>query len=261
MIDIGVNLTSSRFDKDRADVISRAKAANISGLLVTGTNVKESKHALALCQHDPYFLYATAGVHPHDADHVEHDYIEQLRRLTLDSNVKAIGECGLDYNRNFSTPDNQKQVFSEQLALAAEVQLPVFLHQRDAFEPWLEIILPYVDQIPNFVSHCFTGSKSELDKCLEHDMYIGVTGWVCDVKRGGDLREAVKHLPLERLMIETDAPYLTPKTIRPRPKSSRNEPAYLSYVVQELSVLTGYSTQSIVQYSEQNSRRVFGLEQ
>ncbi|WP_286270665.1 TatD family hydrolase [Thalassotalea hakodatensis] len=260
MIDIGVNLTNARFDKDRADIILRAKANNVSAMLVTGTNVAESQQALTLCQQYPEYLSCTAGVHPHDADHVTDNYLEQLRELSTHESVKAIGECGLDFNRNFSTPENQQRVFSQQLALAADVQLPVFLHQRDAFDSWLAIIKPFINKIPAFVTHCFTGSETEVKQCLAHDMYIGITGWLCDERRGSELRTAVKHIPLERLMIETDAPYLTPRTIRPKPKSSRNEPSYLPYVVKALAEITGYSEQTIIEYSVENSRYVFNLE-
>ncbi|OKY27015.1 TatD family hydrolase [Thalassotalea sp. PP2-459] len=260
MIDIGVNLTNARFDKDRADIILRAKANNVSAMLVTGTNVAESQQALTLCQQYPEYLSCTAGVHPHDADHVIDNYLEQLRELSTHESVKAIGECGLDFNRNFSTPENQQRVFSQQLALAADVQLPVFLHQRDAFDSWLAIIKPFINKIPAFVTHCFTGNETEVKQCLAHDMYIGITGWLCDERRGSELRAAVKHIPLERLMIETDAPYLTPRTIRPKPKSSRNEPSYLPYVVKALAEITGYSEQTIIEYSVENSRYVFNLE-
>lgn len=261
MIDIGVNLTNARFDKDRADIIARAKANNVTAMLVTGTNVAESQQALSLCQQYPHYLFCTAGVHPHDADHVTDNYLEQLRELSKQEPVKAIGECGLDFNRNFSTPENQQRVFSQQLALAAEQQLPVFLHQRDAFDHWLTAIKPFIDKIPAFVAHCFTGNENEIKQCLQHDMYIGITGWLCDERRGSDLRAAVKHIPLERLMIETDAPYLTPRTIRPKPKSSRNEPSYLPYIVKVLAEITGYSMQTIMAHTVDNSRHVFSLEQ
>ena len=231
MIDIGVNLTNTRFDKDRVEVIKRAKLANIEAMLVTGTNIAESQLALKLCQENPAFLSSTAGVHPHDADNVSDKYLEELRALACHKHVKAIGECGLDFNRNFSMPVNQQRVFSEQVELASEVKLPLFLHQRDAFDTWLAVLLPYISKVPAMITHCFTGNLSQLNQCLEHGMYIGITGWVCDERRGQALRDIIKHIPLNRLLIETDAPYLTPRNIRPKPKSSRNEPSYLSYVV------------------------------
>ncbi|KGJ97493.1 TatD family hydrolase [Colwellia psychrerythraea] len=261
LIDIGVNLTNKRFDKDREDVIIRAKSAALSGLLITGTNVEESQKALRLCQQYqtdfPNFLYSTAGVHPHDADHVSIDYIEQLKQLARQSQVKAIGECGLDFNRNFSAPAQQRKVFSEQVNLAAELNMPLFLHQRDAFEPWFDILFPQIDKIPAMIAHCFTGTKDELKQCLAADMYIGITGWLCDERRGQTLRDIVSLIPLNRLLIETDAPYLTPRTIRPKPKSSRNEPSYLPFIVKEIASITGLDQDVIAWQTSLNSEKLF----
>jgi len=263
LVDIGVNLTNKRFDKDRQDVIHRAQAANLNGLLITGTSVEESQKALALCQqyqeNYPNYLYCTAGVHPHDADHVTTDYLDQLRALAKHEQVKAIGECGLDFNRNFSAPEQQQKVFKEQVALAAELQLPLFLHQRDAFEPWFDILKPYLGTVPAMVSHCFTGTKAELTQCLAADMYIGITGWLCDERRGQELRDIVSLIPLEKLLIETDAPYLTPRTIRPKPKSSRNEPSYLTFIVKEIANITGLDPQEIARQTSCNAKQVFNL--
>ncbi|NQY62289.1 MAG: TatD family hydrolase [Alteromonadaceae bacterium] len=261
MIDIGINLTNKRFDKDRDAMIERARSVGIRSMLVTGTSVIESQKADLLCQQYPQYLYSTAGVHPHDADHVANDYLDQLTLLASKNNVVAIGECGLDFNRNFSTPKQQERVFAEQICLAAELNLPLFLHQRDAFELWMLNLEPYIDKVPAMVSHCFTGNKEELDRCLAAGMYIGITGWICDERRGQELREIVKHIPLNRLMIETDAPYLTPRTIRPRPKSSRNEACYLPYIVEALVQCTGYSEQEIIKKSSENAVKVFNLEQ
>ena len=259
LIDIGVNLTNTRFAKDLNEVISNAQQANVAKMLVTGTCVKSSQQALSLCAEYPNILASTAGVHPHDADHVSSTYLQDLRHLAKSDDVKAIGECGLDFNRNFSTPENQQRVFAEQIALAAELTMPLFLHQRDAFSSWLAALLPFIDQVPAMVSHCFTGSKNELMQCLDNGMYIGITGWLCDKKRGENLREIVKYIPLDRLMIETDAPYLTPQNIRPKPKSSRNEPKYLPYVVSMLAECMPYSEQEIAQASTVNTVKVFAL--
>lgn len=257
MIDIGVNLTSSRFEKDRQCIIDRAVAVGIKGLLVTGTNIENSCQASALCELYPHYLQCTAGVHPHDADTVNANYLKQIYDLAKKPWVKAIGECGLDFNRLFSSEVQQLRVFSEQVQLAHQVQLPLFLHQRDAFDPWFDILQPYCDSIPAMVSHCFTGDLAQLKKCLDAGMYIGITGWLCDERRGQTLRDIVRYIPLDRLMIETDAPYLLPRTIKPKPKSSRNEPCYLEYIVQSLVAVTQYSAQQIITSTEENSRKVF----
>jgi TatD DNase family protein len=263
IIDIGVNITNKRFDKDRDEVIQRAKSASVSGLLITGTNIEESQKALALCEYYqitlPYYLHCTAGVHPHDADHVGKNYLEKLNELALNPHVKAIGECGLDFNRNFSEPRQQQKVFSEQVRLAVAVQKPLFLHQRDAFEPWLATLSPYIDKVPAMVSHCFTGNKDQLLQCLAANMYIGITGWLCDERRGQALQDIIKLIPLDRLLIETDAPYLTPRTIRPKPKSSRNEPSYLPYIIREIARITGLDQEQIAWQTNYNSKQVFNF--
>lgn len=259
MIDIGVNLTSTRFDKDRSEVLERAKNKDVCAMLVTGTTVEESRQAIALCQQDPSYLYSTAGVHPHYADQVNEHYLEELYQLTQHTCVKAIGECGLDFNRNFSTPLNQQRVFKEQVMLAKQLKLPLFLHQRDAFKPWFNILEPYINDIPALVTHCFTGNKAELEQCIEAGMYIGITGWICDERRGQALRDIVSMIPLTQIMIETDAPYLTPRTIRPKPKSSRNEPSYLPYIVSMLSSLLGCSELELIEQTVINTKKVFNL--
>ncbi|SET41971.1 TatD family hydrolase [Thalassotalea agarivorans] len=260
MIDIGVNLTNNRFLKDLPDVVARAQSSGVKAQLVTGTNEAESTAALSLCQQYPTYLYSTAGVHPHDADNVSQQFEQVLKGLAQNTCVKAIGECGLDYNRNFSTPENQRRVFECQVNLAADLSMPLFLHQRDAFDDWMSILQPYLNKVPNMVSHCFTDDTATLEKVLDAGMFVGITGWVCDDKRGQALQDAVKYLPLDRLLIETDAPYLTPKTIRPRPKSSRNEPAYLPYVVEKIAQIKQCSVEEIITRSTENAVRVFGLE-
>ncbi len=256
MIDIGVNLTNSRFDKDRLAVINNALALGVDNMLVTGTNLPESQKALTLCQQHPN-LYSTAGVHPHDADGVSEDYIAQLATLAKAPQVKAIGECGLDFNRNFSTPENQQRVFAEQLALASQCQLPVFLHQRDAFPTWQSILTPYLDSLKGGISHCFTGDLAQLKACLDMGLYIGITGWICDDRRGQELYDIAKYIPLDRVMIETDAPYLTPRTIRPRPKSSRNEPKYLPYVAQTLAKAMKVDLDTLITQTNNNANTLF----
>jgi len=161
---------------------------------------------------------------------------------------------------NFSEPDQQQKVFSAQVQLAANLQLPIFLHQRDAFQPWFETLKPYFNKIPAMIAHCFTGTKEELVDCIKADMYIGITGWLCDERRGQSLREIVHLIPQDRLLIETDAPYLTPRTIRPKPKSSRNEPAYLPYVLKELANILAIEESVLAAQTRLNSIRAFNLE-
>ncbi|WP_371187275.1 TatD family hydrolase [Thalassotalea maritima] len=258
MIDIGINLTNSRFDKDRAQVIDAAKQHGVHALIITGTNQAESKAAAKLAdQHAA--LYATAGVHPHDADNVSDDYLQHLKSLLLNDKVVAVGECGLDFNRNFSTPENQQRVFAEQIALAIEVQKPLFLHQRDAFATWQAMLNEQISKTSGGVSHCFTGNLDELKGALDMGLYIGITGWICDPKRGQELYDIARYIPLDRIMIETDAPYLTPKNIRPKPKSSRNEPKYLAFVVDTLAKAMNIDNETLIEHASNNTKALFNL--
>jgi len=259
MIDIGINLTNKRFEKDLALVIENAKLAGVTGLMVTGTSIEESQQATELCLQYPNYLYCTAGIHPHDAKTFNNTSIETLRALAKKQQVKAIGECGLDFNRNFSTPADQEYAFVQQLELAVELQLPVFMHERDANRRFIELLKPYISQLPNAVLHCFTGSQADLEQCLSLDLHIGITGWICDERRGTELIELVKLIPENRLMIETDSPYLLPRSMRPKPKSSRNEPKYLPYIAQAIANARGESLKQLVQQTEQNSKLFFKL--
>lgn len=259
MIDIGVNLTHSKLITQLDTVLTNAQHAGVNAQLVIACNLSEAKQAVQLCQQYPQ-LKCTAGVHPHDADQAPVDLIDQLTELTASANVAAIGECGLDFNRNFSTPANQLKVFEQQLALAAQLKLPVYLHQRDAFEPWLALIEQYQQHIPTLISHCFTGTEAELQQCLAHNMYIGITGWVCDERRGQALQQAVTQLPLERLLIETDAPFLLPRNITPKPKQSYNEPKYLPFVAQKIAEIKQVDVATVIEYSRANAQQVFGFD-
>ena len=257
MIDIGINLTNSRFDKDRADVIARAKTVGVTGLVITGTSIEESIAAQQLAQQWPNYCYSTAGVHPHDATSVTDFALPQIRALAQLPQVVAIGECGLDFNRDFSPRSQQEAVFEAQLALAAELNMPVFMHCRDAHERFLAILKPWRDKLPAAVVHCFTGSQQELHDCLALDLHIGITGWICDERRGTELRQIVRDIPSQRLMIETDGPYLLPRDYRPKPKSSRNEPLYLPHIAAVIAECRGESTADVVNNSYQVSQAFF----
>jgi len=260
MIDIGVNLTNKRFHKDLADVIGNARQAGVSALIITGTDLAESSAAIALAETAPDFLFATAGIHPHDAKTFDNSSLNALKQLSLNPQVKAIGECGLDFNRNYSTPAEQEYAFVQQLELAVELQLPVFMHERDANARFIELLTPYRAQLPNAVLHCFTGDKNDLLRGLELDLHIGITGWICDERRGSELLELVKLIPDNRLMIETDAPYLLPRTMRPKPKSSRNEPKYLPYIAQTIASARQQPVDILINNTQKTSRAFFNIE-
>ena len=260
LIDIGVNLTNTRFETDLDTVIKNAKQAGVSKLVVTGTSLKDSEQALALCQQYPDYLLCTSGVHPHDAKEWNDHALVAIHNLAQQEEVVAVGECGLDFFRNFSPKAVQLECFEAQLNLAEELNKPVFLHQRDAHEPFLHILKTHRPRLNNAVVHCFTGDTKEAYDYLDQDCYLGITGWLCDERRGQDLREAVKVIPKDRLMIETDAPYLLPRSIRPKPKSTRNEPAYLPYVLTALADIIDEPIEALAQTLAVNTHRFFGVE-
>ncbi|WBA08694.1 TatD family hydrolase [Salinivibrio kushneri] len=260
MIDIGVNLTSTRFDQDRDTVVADAKQAGVTGMILTGTSIDESQAAAALATSYPGFAYATAGVHPHDAKSVEATDLSAIQQLAQRPEVVAIGECGLDFNRDFSPRPQQEAVFEAQLALAAELSMPVFMHCRDAHDRWMAILRPWLDRLPAAVLHCFTGDDRALRECLDAGLYIGVTGWLCDERRGQQLQQQVSWLPDDRLMIETDAPYLQPRDLRPRPKRSRNEPKYLPHIAQTVARLRQQPVEHIIDCTIKNTQRCFSIQ-
>ncbi|MCG6201398.1 TatD family hydrolase [Psychromonas antarctica] len=259
MIDIGVNLTNKRFHKDLDTVLDNAKAAGLTGMIITATDLASSSEAVALAQTAPDFLYATTGIHPHDASSFNGRSLAALKKLARSPQVKALGECGLDFNRNYSTPAEQEYAFVQQLELAVELQLPVFMHERDANRRFIELLTPYRTQLPNAVLHCFTGDESDLQRALELDLHIGITGWICDERRGSELIELVKLIPDNRLMIETDAPYLLPRSLRPKPKSSRNEPKYLPHIAETIAQARDQPVALLIRNSIKTSKDFFSI--
>lgn len=259
MFDIGVNLTNKQFAKDRREVVIRAKQAGVNGMLITGTSLKESLAAHQLANDYPDYCWSTAGVHPHDASGWSESCAEQIYQLASKPNVVAIGECGLDFNRNFSTPAQQEHAFSAQLAIAAELEMPLFLHCRDAHHRFIELLRPWLSKIPSAVVHCFTDNRQALDEYLSLGLYIGVTGWVCDERRGLDLRALTPLIPADKLLLETDAPYLLPRDLEPKPSSRRNEPVYLPHILQQVALLRGDDVAWLGETTQNNAYRLLGL--
>lgn len=259
LIDIGANLTHGSFDHDRAEVIARAQAAGVAQMVVTGSTVAESRAAAELASAHPGVLYATAGIHPHHARELDDASIPSLREIAAAPAVVAVGECGLDYFRNYSSHEDQECAFAAQLELAVELQLPVFLHQRDAHERFVAIVREHRAGLVRAVAHCFTGTGEELDDYLALDLHIGITGWICDERRGAHLRELVARIPVERLMLETDAPYLLPRDLRPQPKSRRNEPMYLAHILEVVAACRGEELRALAAATSETARRFFGI--
>lgn len=262
LIDIGVNLTHPSLAAEPRALLARAHAAGVCQLVLTGTSLEDSEKALLAAEQldeTGLRLFSTAGVHPHEASGWNSDNQRQLRVLLGEARVRAVGECGLDFNRDFSPRPQQEKALEDQLALAAELGKPVFLHERDADERLLAIVREYRDRLPAAVVHCFTGEKRALYGYLDLDLHIGITGWICDERRGTHLHALVRDIPRGRLMLESDAPYLLPRSLKPKPKHGRNEPAFLTEVLREVALHRGESLEDLARHSSASARAFFGL--
>jgi TatD DNase family protein len=259
IIDIGTNLEHDSFNADREEVIDRAVKAGVTTMIVTGSSRRSSILAHQLTRDYPGLMFSTAGIHPHHAsEHGPEDH-EWINALAAKNTVVAVGECGLDFFRNFSPRADQESAFRDQLEIASKARLPVFLHQRDAHDSFVKILKDHIRDIPGGVAHCFTGNRSELEDYLDLGLNIGITGWVCDERRGSHLAGLVKHIPRDRIMIETDAPYLLPRDLDPKPKTRRNEPMYLPHVLQTVARHMNCGADELAVDTTANARRLFGL--
>ena len=259
MIDIGANLGHESFAHDLDEVLDRARAAGVARIIVTGASEQGSRDALALAHRHPGYLHATAGLHPHHAADYTGDTDELFRELLRLPEVVAVGETGLDYFRDLAPRDVQIFAFEKQLEIAIDCGKPLFLHQRDAHADFIGCMRNVRDRIGPAVVHCFTGEKKELFDCLDQDWHIGITGWICDERRGAHLRELVKHIPADRLMIETDAPYLLPRNLVPKPSHRRNEPAFLAHIASEIARDRGEDVAETIANASRTARKFFRL--
>lgn len=265
MIDICLNFASEQFDKDRDEIIKRALDNGVDGFIFTGTSLKSSKIVHGLVKKYPNISCSTAGVHPHDAKSWKTSK-ETIKNLAKESNVVAIGECGLDYDRMFSTRDEQMLAFKEQLDIALDNNKPVFIHIRPKIgegeiklimDDFISIYKPYHDKGVRGVVHCFTGNKKMLDAFISYDLFIGITGWVCDDKRGEQLQKLIKYIPENRLMIETDAPYLTPRNMPKDLFKRRNEPAFLKFVIAKIAEIKNVKVEDLIIKTNSNVKELF----
>ena len=259
LVDIGANLGHESFDRDRAEVLARARDAGVAQIVVTGASEAESAVALDVARTAPGMLFSTAGVHPHHAHEWRAASAAALERLAAEPEVVAIGETGLDFNRDFSPRADQERAFEAHLELAAGLGMPVFLHERDAHERFLAIVSRRRARLSRAVVHCFTGDRAALDAYLDLGLHVGVTGWICDERRGLHLRGIIARVPLDRLMIETDAPYLLPRDLVPKPKTRRNEPMHLRHVLRAVAAAVGVEPEALAGSTTETARRFFGL--
>jgi TatD DNase family protein len=255
MIDIGANLTHAAFTHDLQDVVSRARAAGVESMIVTGTTAEESVRAGEIASR--FGLYSTVGMHPHHAKDFDRHTVKSLRQAASHPRVVAIGECGLDFNRNYSPHPAQEECFVAQIELAFSLSKPLFLHSRDAHPRFGKILKEH--KVEKAVAHCFTGEREELRAYVELGLYVGITGWICDERRGRHLIDLVREIPRDRLLLETDAPYLTPRDLHPQPKARRNEPAFLPHIARAVARALGRPVEEVAAETTRNARALFGL--
>ena len=261
-IDIGLNLTNRQFAHDQEELLHRAEQAGVTQMILTGTSLRSSKESFVLAKNYPTLLYSTAGVHPHDAKTMNTESIKILSALLKEKKVVAVGECGLDFDRDFSPRPVQESCFHAQLSLAEEVQKPLFLHERAAFDRFIAILKEH-SSLPEGVVHCFTGQLKEAKTYLEMGYYIGFTGAITDMRRFAALEEVVRYVPLDRILIETDAPFMMPKNVPTRQLSyhqqRRNEPAFLPYVAQTIAHYKGVPLKAVADKTRENAEVLFKL--
>ncbi len=255
LVDIGANLTHESFKPDLAEVVGRAREGGVATMIVTGTTVAASRRAAEVA--DAHGLYATAGVHPHHASECDATTLALLAELASHPRVVAIGECGLDFNRNYSPHPDQEKWFVAQAELGIALGKPLFLHSRDAHPRFSQIVSSL--KPGKAVAHCFTGEREELRAYLDLGLYIGITGWICDERRGRHLLELVGDIPRDRLLLETDSPYLTPRDLRPQPKARRNEPAFLPHIARAVAAALGRPVEEVAAETTRNAKTLFGL--
>jgi TatD DNase family protein len=259
LIDVGINLTHDSYDADRTAVIARATEAGVTQMLVTGASIAGNQAASTLAKTDPGRLFATAGVHPHHASDLKSEHESLLRELWRRPEVRAVGECGLDYFRDLSPRQDQLRAFERQLDWGRDCGKPLFLHQRDAHEDFVAVLRQSRAAPLRGVAHCFTGTETEMQACLELGLHIGISGWICDERRGLHLREIVRRIPPGRLLLETDGPYLLPRDLQPMPRSRRNEPAYLIHIAGVVAQCRGESTEACAAHTTAAARELFSL--
>ena len=254
MFDIGANLTSSHFSDDLDSVLDESLEAGVKKVCITSSNLEDVRNAKKITEKYEN-LYYSVGFHPHNAKDFKVEFLKDMSIYLEDPKAICLGEMGLDFNRNFSSKKEQILCFESQLSLANSISKPLFLHQRDAHEEFLSVLDNHKFN-QKLIVHCFTGNLSELEDYLKRDFYIGITGWVCDLKRGKELRKCIDQIPEDKLLIETDSPYLSP-----RKKIRRNEPKFLIDVAEEVASLRQETKESIIKSSYENSLNFFNLRQ
>ncbi|XP_046740812.1 3'-5' ssDNA/RNA exonuclease TatD [Diprion similis] len=284
LVDVGANLTNKKYSRDLDSVIQRAKDAGVKKIMVTGASIRSSKEALRLTRIYPGTLYSTAGVHPHDAKSWEDDEtLQELESIASNPECVAIGECGLDYNRDFSDPETQRNVFHKQIELACQLNKPLIIHERSAQSDVLEVLSHYLNRLPPVLVHCFTGTAEEAQLYLDQGFYLGITGYLCKDKSDSGVRQLLEggQAPLDRILVETDAPFMYPNTRASKLPShvkdaltersmtflhryctfQRNEPCALPAIVEMVAAFMRKSPEEVALATAFNGLKLFGLNQ
>lgn len=266
-MDIGVNFFSKQFIKEKyhKQLLDYSHEANVTHIIGISNCKKEWQLNVDLIKeykNHPVKIYSTCGIHPHHAREYElSDKDKMIKHVQQNETVVAVGECGLDYNRNFSAQETQKEVFKHQIDVAYQLNMPLYMHERDADQDMIRILTNAKKSYPNLtgVIHCFTGDSKTMKSYLDLGFSIGITGWICDERRNLKLLEAIKTLPLDRLLIETDAPWLAPKAFLYDYDTTFSEPAALPYIIEAIANNTNYSYDSIVKETNQNTKKMFNF--
>lgn len=253
LTDTHAHLNMGVFLDDRDKIIERAHKENVKYIVNVGYDIESSQESLYLSK-DYESIYVAVGIHPHNAKNVEKGYIGKLRDLAKNDKVKAIGEIGLDYYRDISPRDLQREIFIEQLELAVSLDLPVIIHQREAERDVISIINSYKKRLKGGIFHAFSGVEEFLSDYIDIDFYYGIGG-VITYKNANKLRNIVKKLPIERLLVETDCPYLTPVPFR----GKRNEPSFIKFIRDHLSLVLGISIDEVNNILYKNTKRILNI--
>ena len=256
-IDIACNFTHPSLRINLDEIVKNAEAVNVKKFVLLSASLKDLEPIQEIHSLDRSKFFTTAGIHPHHANEINALNGRSLQSLLQSSNPNVIGETGLDYFRNISPPETQRESFKMHIEIAQELNLPLYLHQRDAHEDFVRIIKNYGDEFPKFIVHCFTGTQQQLDDYLDLGAYIGLTGWICDEKRNQNLRASIKNIPLDKIMLETDCPYLLPKNLPNKPKKNINEPKYLPHIALEVSTLMSVKLEDLQVNAYTNTIKFF----
>ena len=258
LIDIGANLTHPQLYNQLDEIVSNIIASETDSVIITSSTIEDTIIALDIIEKYPKIFYTTAGYHPHNAKDFNIEHIKLITSYCKNNKVVAIGECGLDYYRKYSSIEQQIFCFENHLMIAKDNNMPIFLHERNAHLDFISILKKYKNDIDRVVVHCFTGEKNELKAYLDIGCYIGITGWISDITRGKHLHDLIKYIPEDRLMIETDSPYLTPKNL-PFKHDGINQPSYLNYIAETIAGCLNRDSRYVKDKIINNTKKFFSI--